>query len=108
LHPVHVESVAWISELKNTLSGFLALSSVVFYLRFDETRDRRSYWIALALFALGLLSKTVIATTPAALLVIFWWKRGRISHARDLVPLLPFFISGITAGSFTAWVEHNY
>ncbi len=108
LHPVHVESVAWISELKNTLSGTLCLSSVLFYLRFDERRDAKSYWIALVLFAFGLMAKSVIATTPAALLVIFWWKRGKISFERDVFPLLPFFVIGISAGLFTAWVEHNY
>lgn len=108
LHPVHVESVAWISELKNTLSGFLCLSAILFYLHFDDRRDRKSYWIALVLFAVGLMSKSVIATTPAALLVIFWWKRGRISFERDVFPLLPFFVVGISAGLFTAWMEHNY
>ncbi|HEX4200518.1 MAG TPA: hypothetical protein VHY59_03295, partial [Chthoniobacterales bacterium] len=107
LHPVQVESVAWISELKNALSGVFYLSSGLVYLEFDRTRKLGPYLTAVALFLLGLLSKTVIATLPAALLVIFWWKRGRLSFRRDALPLIPFFILGITAASFTAWVERT-
>ena len=74
LHPVHVESVAWITEQKNTLSAVFCLGAALVYLRFDRTRGTLSY-CALALFMLGLLSKTVTATLPGALLVIFWWQR---------------------------------
>ena len=56
---------------------------------------------------LGLLSKTVTATLPAALLVIFWWQRGRLSWRRDVLPLVPFFVLGAAAGVFTAWVERK-
>lgn len=108
LHPVQVESIAWISELKNTLSGVFFLSSALLYFRFDENRNRGIYFLALVLFLLGLLSKTVIATLPAAILVVLWWKRGRISAKRDVVPLGPFFGVGIAAGLFTAWVERNF
>ena len=66
LHPVHVESVAWITELKNTLSGVFYLGAALAYLRFDTDRQRQSYALALVLFALALLSKTVTATLPAA------------------------------------------
>lgn len=107
LHPVQVESIAWITELKNTLSGALVLSSTLLYLRFDESRKRSEYAGALALFALGLISKSVIATLPAALLVIFWWKRGKVAWKKDVIPLLPLFILGISSGAFTAWMERN-
>jgi tetratricopeptide (TPR) repeat protein len=105
LHPVHVESVAWMTELKNTLSGVLALSAILVYLRYDETRERRLYAGALALFVLALLSKTVTATLPAALLVVFWWRRGRLQWRRDVRPLAPFFVLGAAAGLLTAYVE---
>ena len=105
LHPVHVESVAWISELKNTLSAVFYLSAMLCYLRFDEHRRRLWYGVALGLFILGLLSKTVTATLPAALLVIFWWQRGRLSWRRDVLPLAPFFLLGAAGGLFTAWAE---
>jgi len=105
VHPVHVESVAWITELKNTLSGVCYLAAALLYLRYDESRDRRWYAAAAGLFVVALLSKTVTATLPAALLVIFWWKRGRIGWREDVIPLLPFFAVGIAGGLLTAWVE---
>ena len=91
LHPVHVESVAWISEQKNTLSLVFYLAAALAYLRFDEGRRRKDYLQASGLFVLGLLTKTVVATLPAALLVVFWWKRGRIAGRRDVAPWAPWF-----------------
>ncbi len=107
LHPVQVESVAWITELKNTLSAVLYLAAAWLYLCFDENRKKRFYMGALVVFVLCLLSKTVTATLPAALLVVFWWKRGRLSWRRDVLPLVPFFVLGAAAGLFTAWVERK-
>ena len=93
LHPVHVESVAWIAELKNTLSAVFHLAAAIVYLRFDRARSMLPYMVALLLFVLGLLSKTVTATLPAALLVVFWWQRGRLAWKRDVLPLAPFSFS---------------
>lgn len=108
LHPVCVESVAWISEQKNTLSTVFYLGATLAYLRFDERRQGRLYVLASGLFVLALLSKSVTATLPAALLVILWWKRGRLSWRHDAVPLLPWLAAGVSAGLFTAWVERTY
>jgi tetratricopeptide (TPR) repeat protein len=108
LHPVYVESVAWISELKNTVSGVWYLLAMWFYLRFDQSRQRGPFVAALVCFALALGSKTVTATLPAALLVVFWWQRGRIHWRRDVVPLVPFFALGIAAGVSTAWIEYHW
>jgi hypothetical protein len=108
LHPVMVESVAWITELKNTLSGVFFLCAGLAYLKFDHGREKKHYAVALILFLLGLLSKSVIVTLPAALLAVFWWKRGRIGWKRDVAPLVPFFVIGITSGLFTAWVERRF
>ncbi len=108
LHPVHVESVAWITEQKNTLSLVFYLGAVLLYLQFDETRRPRLHLAALALFAASLGCKTVAATLPAALLVILWWKRGRLSWRADFVPLLPWFALGAAAGLFSSWVEREY
>ncbi len=107
LHPVHVESVAWITEQKNTLSAVFYLGAMLVYLRFDQARKTSLYCWALGLFVLGLLSKTTAATLPAALLVIFWWQRGRLSWRRDVLPLVPFLVLGAMAGLFTAWVERK-
>jgi len=130
LHPVNVETVAWIAERKNALSGIFALAATLFYLKFDESRDlevasrdsstsfhsarndkthrsRRSYALAIGLFLLGLLSKTAIVTLPLAWLVIFWWKRGAISWRRDVVPSIPFFFLAAAAGLVTRWFENT-
>lgn len=105
LHPVMVESVAWVSEIKNTLSGLLYLSAMLCYLDYDRARRASTYLLAMAFFSLALLAKTVTASLPAALLVIFWWQRGRIDWRRDVVPLLPFFVIGLALGLLTAMVE---
>jgi Tfp pilus assembly protein PilF len=107
LHPVQVESVAWISELKNTFSGVCYFGAALAYLRFDRTRSKAAYAFALALFIVGLMAKTVIATLPAALLVVFWWQRGKLSWKQDVLLLLPFFAAGIAAGFFTSWIERH-
>ncbi len=108
LHPVAVESVAWMSEQKNTLSTVFCLGAAWVYLDFDETRNSRSYGVASVCFVLALLSKTVVATLPASLLVLIWWRRGKIELRRDVLPLLPWLLGGIAAGLFTAWVERVY
>jgi tetratricopeptide (TPR) repeat protein len=108
LHPAQVESVAWISELKNTLSGVFFFATILAYLKFDSERKRSSFVVAIGLFILGLASKSVIATLPVSLLVVFWWKRGRLDWKQDVVPLLPFFAVGIASGLFTAWVERRF
>jgi protein O-mannosyl-transferase len=107
VHPLHVESVAWISEQKNTLSAVFYLGAALTWLNFDTHRARRFYWIASGLFLFGLLTKTVVATLPAALLVVAWWRRGKLDWRNDILPLIPWFVVGATAGLFTAWVERH-
>jgi tetratricopeptide (TPR) repeat protein len=111
VHPVQVESVAWITERKNVLSGVLYLSAMLAYLHFAldpaERAGRKRMWLYVLtciLFVLALLSKTVTATLPAALLVLIAWKRGHI-RARDEWPLLPLFLIGGAMGFVTAWIE---
>ncbi len=108
LHPIEVESVAWISEQKNTLSAVFCLAAAWVYLGFDRDRRASQYWPALGLFILALLTKTVTATLPAGLLVIIWWQRGRLSWRRDVLPLLPWLGIGAACGLFSAWVERTF
>jgi len=108
LHPVCVESVAWIAEQKNTLSAVFYLGAAFVYLHFDQTRRGRPYFFATGFFLLALLTKSVTASLPAALLVVFWWRRGRIEWKRDVRPLLPWFVAGLASGLFTAWVERRF
>ena len=107
-HPLHVESVAWFSEIKNTLSGVLAAAATLVYLKYDEDRHRASYFLALGLFVVGLMTKTAIVTLPVVLLILFWWKRGRLDWKRDFKPLTPFFAVGLAAGIVTIWVEEKF
>jgi tetratricopeptide (TPR) repeat protein len=108
LHPVQVESAAWISEQKGTLSAVFYLASFYFYLDFDRTRQRKRYWIALALFAGALLTKSVTATLPVVLLIVLWWRRGKLNMKQDVAPLVPWLALGGAMGLFTAWVERRY
>lgn len=108
VHPVCVETVAWISEQKTTLSGVFCLMAALVYLQYDESRSRWHYFWGLALFIFALLCKTVTATLPAALLVVFWWKRGRLEWRCDVCPLAPWLVLGACAGLFTAYVEQTY
>lgn len=107
VHPVCVESVAWISEQKNTLSLFFFLLAGLLYLNFAAGRRRRSYLFATLFFFLALGTKSVTAILPAAILVVLWWQNGRLSWRRDIVPSLPWFAASVLAGLFTAWVERK-
>jgi len=108
VHPVCVESVAWISEQKNTLSLVFYLLAALAYLDFDDKRRAGSYARALAFFLLALGTKSVTATLPAALLVMLWWRNGRLSLRRDAGPLAPWFAIAMVSGLFTAWVERRF
>src|SRR5438477_2462519 len=109
LHPVQVESVAWVVELKNTLSGLFFLGCILAYLNFDQNRDRtRSYVVVLALFLLGMMAKPILATLPAVILIVLWWKRGKLEWKTHVPPLVPFIVLGIVAGLFSLWMEREF
>ena len=108
LHPVHVESVAWITELKNVLSGLLYFTAALAYLDFDKSRARGTYLVALGGFLLAVFAKSVTATLPVALLIVIWWERGRVRLREDVKPLVPFLIAGAAAGLTTIWVERAF
>jgi tetratricopeptide (TPR) repeat protein len=112
LHPVNVESVAWITERKNVLSGVFFFAAAWAYLRFagesGGERRRRSWWLAgLLLFVCALLSKTAACPLPVVLLLARWWKEKRLDW-RDALPLVPFFIVGLWLGLQTAWLEKHH
>src|SRR5262249_55532005 len=92
----------------------LYLSAALAYFRFDTSRSgvatgALGWWYACAtgLFGAALLSKSVTATLPAALLVLVWWRRGYSAWRRDVGPLVPWFVMAIVAGWFTAHVERT-
>lgn len=108
LHPVGVESVAWISEQKNTLSTVCTLAAALAWLRFEDDRRPARYAVASLWFLAALLSKTVTATLPAALLVVAWWRHGRLSWRGEVRPLLPWLALGGAAGLGTVWFESTH
>ena len=115
LHPVTVESVAWITERKNVLSGLFYFLAVLAYLRFrpltgrDAARacDWRYYPLVLALFLCALLSKTVTCSLPAVLMLLVWWKTGRVER-RNVLALAPLFVLGVASGVMTTWMEKHH
>lgn len=107
LHPVHVESVAWISELKNVLSGLFYLAALAACLRFDRNRSHVAYAAGLMLFVVAMLAKAVTATLPAAVLLVLWCKRGRLEARRDVLPLAPHFVLALAIGSLSVWMERK-
>lgn len=106
LHPIQVESVAWITEMKNTLSGVFFAAAALAYLSFDTSRKARDYLLAMGLFVLALFGKANTATLPAGLLAVFWWQRGRLDWRRDVMPMVPFFAVGLAVGLTVTWVEY--
>jgi len=114
LHPVHVESVAWVTERKNVLSAAFYLAAAHAWLSFrpldgDRPAVRetwRGYAAVVALFLGALLSKTVTATFPAAMLLIVWWKTGRVPR-RQILPAAPLLAVGAAMGVLTAWMERS-
>ena len=153
LHPMMVESVAWITERKNVLSMCLFLAALLAYGKANsfwqvnqrshkkepskpEGTSKRTphpyslspfsgeretardvtktscglwlYWFALVLFTGALLAKTVTCSFPAVVLLIVWWKNGRISWRKDVLPSLPFFAIALIGSALTAWLEKSH
>jgi tetratricopeptide (TPR) repeat protein len=100
VHPVQVESVAWIAELKNTQSAVFFLLAILWFLR----EGRLSYLASLACAVLALLSKSSTAPLPIVLALCLWYRQGRLRR-RDLGRLAPFFLFSLVAGLWTIWEQ---
>jgi protein O-mannosyl-transferase len=115
LHPVHVESVSWISERKNVLSGLFYLLALRTLIEIMSGRPRdvtgleiRRYWLrytaGFAFFIAALLCKSVTCSLPAVLLLLAWWQNGRLT-LRAIWPLVPLFLVGAAFAWHTSWLE---
>ncbi|HUW84719.1 MAG TPA: tetratricopeptide repeat protein [Phycisphaerae bacterium] len=107
LHPINVESVAWIYERKNVLSGLFYLSTFLALFRFDQTRSRRWYALAIALFVAALLSKASTVVLPAVLLLYWWWRRDAWVR-KSLIASAPFLLLAAAMCVLTVWLEPPY
>ena len=109
LHPVQVESVAWITELKNVQSTLFYLLALLAWVRFTEKPGVplwRFYCLALLFHALALFSKTTACTLPAALWLVLWW-RGEALGWRRMLQILPFLLMGLAMGLVSVWWEKH-
>ena len=118
LHPVMVQSVAWVTELKNTQSCVFYLLSILFFLKWEDRGgaisrapqlgigDRRSLVFALSLFffLLSTLSKPSVVMLPFVLALCIWWMRGKIRW-RDALALAPFALISAVASAWTIWEQ---
>jgi tetratricopeptide (TPR) repeat protein len=107
VHPLAVESVAWMAELKNTLSLPWLLLSFLAYLDFDTGGRRRDYARALACFTVAFLSKASVALAPLALLLFAHGRHGRIRR-RDLWSCAPFLAVSVALGSVAVSFQDRY
>lgn len=114
VHPINVESVAWIAQLRNALAMPLFLLSVWCYLRADGGRGtsdeqrklNRWYWLSLLAFLSAMLSKGSVAVLPLVLLLIVWWRRGRIARW-DWLRTIPFFLIAIPLTYLNLWFQNH-
>jgi tetratricopeptide (TPR) repeat protein len=106
VHPVQVESVAWVTERKNVLSTLFYVLCLLNWNAFldNPSRARRHYAFALICSALALLAKTTACTIPAALLIMLWWKRRPIDRKR-MLQVAPFVALAGLMGLVTMWWE---
>jgi len=105
LHPVQVESAAWITERKNVLMTFFFLLSLLAWMRFMEKPAVYFYFVSLVFYILALFSKTTACTLPAALVLILWMKNILIDKRR-WQQITPYVVLGLVMGIFVVWREH--
>jgi tetratricopeptide (TPR) repeat protein len=106
LHPVQVETVAWVTELKNTESSLFYLLTLLAWRAYCAGKGRWSYGVALASALLALFAKTTACTLPAAMLLVLWLGRQPIGWRRVL-QVLPFLVMGVLMGLVSVWWERH-
>jgi tetratricopeptide (TPR) repeat protein len=106
VHPVNVESVAWIIELKNILPMVFYVLSIQAYLKFEREQHTLLYGLSLGCFLLALLSKASVVMLPFVLLGCVWWQRNRIGR-KDLIRTLPYFALSAILSLATVYVHYQ-
>ena len=108
-HPLHVESVAWITERKDVLSTLFFFLTLLAYTRFTQGKGRTFYWLALALFAVGLTAKPMLVTLPPLLLLLDYWplRRNAVRWGRLILEKTPFFVLGAASCVVTVFAQRG-
>ena len=114
-HPLHVESVAWVSERKDTLSTFFALLALIAYTKYVQEESRRGYWLALAAFVASLLAKGMFVTLPCLLLLLDFWPLQRLqtekiefrAFAKLVFEKTPFFLLVVPLSILTCLAQRG-
>ncbi len=115
LHPLHVESVAWVAERKDVLSTFFWMLTLLLYAEYVTKRKPALYVLSLVTFILGLMSKSMLVTLPIVLLLIDFWPHNRYHHTEPLGPQIsslvrekiPFFVCSLITGVITIYTQQH-
>ncbi len=111
LHPLHVESVAWVSERKDVISTFFWLLTVAAYVSYVRKPGAARYLLTLLVFAFGLMAKPMVVTLPFVLLLLDYWPLGRLENAAGLYRLVrekvPFLILSAASSVVTFFVQQS-
>jgi type IV pilus biogenesis/stability protein PilW len=102
LHPVQVESVAWVAEMKNTESCLFFLLSILFFVKGQRSRGGWNYALTLLFAALAMASKSSTVVLPGVLCLCAWWMEGRW-HWRNLARVVPIVLMSVAAGVVSMW-----
>lgn len=106
IHPMHVESVAWVAELKDLLYTAFFLASYAFYLKYTGSHQKKQYVIALSLFLVSLLSKAMAASLPVVLILTDYFK-GRKINRKTLLEKAPFFLLAVIFGIIAVMAQKS-
>ena len=106
VHPVNVESVAWITQRKNLLSMLFFLLALLWYFVFDDSGRRKFYWLAVVAFILAMFSKGAVVAFPVVVLMYAWWRRGSIGR-RDILLSIPLFAVSAVMSFVEIWFQQT-
>jgi protein O-mannosyl-transferase len=108
IHPIQVESVAWIAGFSTPLYALFYLWATITYLDYtDRPGERNLYWTALGLFVLACLSKSAAVTLPLSLMVLDWWRKPALDTRQRWLGYVPFFALSVAFGLLTIYTRHN-
>jgi protein O-mannosyl-transferase len=105
IHPMHVESVVWVSERKDVLYTLFFLAACLTYLRYKDQNRASWFWATFGLFVLACLSKGMAVVLPVVLLLLDYWVDTRVSDRRAVVQKLPFFLVSLLFGWIAVTVQ---